>query len=818
MITKKIGLVLLIAMLLNLLLFEGVQPAIADPFGVELQINTTTVGSQANPDVAMGSTGNFVVCWQDDSGGDTDIKAQRYGYPYTAQGGEISVATGTNPQEAATIAMDSSGNFVVCWEEFWGPDYDIGFRMFNSSGTATTAQLAVAGTVGVNERAPAVAMSPSGSFVACWARWNGVDFDVKAQRFDSTGTAVGAQIPVGSGAGNQYSPAVAINSSGNFVVAYSNASGGTYDIRAQRYDADGNAQGSAIDVATGAGMQNLPAIAMAPSGNFVISYSDDAAGDDDVKARRYDSSGTAQGDVIDVSSISGVTEDYSDIAMDLNGSFSIAYEDNSVGALDVYVQRYNSNGDYLDWTQANTYATSDQRFATIAMDDSGGSVGVWQSNGQDGSGNGVYGQRFSNISTTWYFAEGYTGTGFETWLTLQNPNSVAATANITYMFRGGGTSVKTKTIPANSRETVDVNGDVGSNKEVSIKVECDQPIVAERPMYFNYQNKWSGGHNTVGVTDTSTLWFFAEGYTGSGFEEWLTLQNPNAAAATVTVTYMYRGGTTQLVKTSTLNGNSRETINVNDDAGSNKEVSIMVASTQPIVAERPMYFKYQNKWSGGHNTIGATWPSATWYFAEGYTGTGFENWLTLQNPNVAAATATITYMFRGGGTSVKTKTIPAGSRETVDVNADAGSNKEVSIKVEATQQIVAERPIYFNYDNKWQGGDDTIGVTTPVNQWFLAEGYTGSGFEEWLTLQNPNSSAATATITYTFRGGGAAVVKTKTIAANSRETVSVNSDVGSNKEVSMRVDCTQPIIVERPMYFNYQSKWQGGHDTIGYGP
>ena len=423
-------------------------------------------------------------------------------------------------------------------------------------------------------------------------------------------------------------------------------------------------------------------------------------------------------------------------------------------------------------------------------------------------------------SSTWYFAEGYTGSGFEEWLTLQNPNSSIATATITYMYRGGAApTTRNITIPGNSRETVDVNGDVGSGKEVSIKVDSNQPLVAERPMYFNYQNKWQGGHNTIGTTSPSSTWYFAEGYTGSGFEEWLTLQNPNSSAATATITYMYRGGAAPTTKNITIAANSRETIDVNGDVGSNKEVSIKVDSNQPLVAERPIYFNYQNQVNGGHNTIGATETTSSWYFAEGYTGSGFENWLTLQNPNSSAATATITYMYRGGAApTTRDITIAANSRETVDVNADVGSNKEVSIKVDSNRSIVAERPMYFDYQNKWGGGDNTVGVTNLVNQWFFAEGYTGSGFEEWLTLQNPNSSAATATITYMFRGGAASTTRDITIAANSRETVDVNADVGSGKEVSIKVDSNLSIVAERPMYFNYQNKWQGGHNTIGYGP
>jgi predicted small secreted protein len=172
------------------------------------------------------------------------------------------------------------------------------------------------------------------------------------------------------------------------------------------------------------------------------------------------------------------------------------------------------------------------------------------------------------------------------------------------MFRGGGTQAQSIAIAANSRETINVNTAVGAGKDVSIKVESSQPIVAERPIYFNYKGVWAGGHNTIGATSTSNVWYFAEGYTGDGFEEWLTIQNPSGSTAHTTVTYMFKGGGTQS-QSIAIAANSRETISVNTAVGAGKDVSIKVESTQPIVAERPMYFNYKGSWAGGHNTTGS---------------------------------------------------------------------------------------------------------------------------------------------------------------------------------------------------------------------
>jgi hypothetical protein len=57
-----------------------------------------------------------------------------------------------------------------------------------------------------------------------------------------------------------------------------------------------------------------------------------------------------------------------------------------------------------------------------------------------------------------------------------------------------------------------------------------------------------------------------------------------------------------------------------------------------------------------------------------------------------------------------------------------------------------------------------------------------------------------------------------TVKANTRLTISANVDVGPNKDISAKIQSDQPIIVERPMYFNYNGVWTGGHDVMGFAP
>lgn len=97
------------------------------------------------------------------------------------------------------------------------------------------------------------------------------------------------------------------------------------------------------------------------------------------------------------------------------------------------------------------------------------------------------------VQGSYYFAEGYTGEGFQEYLCIGNASDYAAAASITYMFPDGGTQEQAVEIPAKSRTTVNVNAVVGTDREVSAEVTSADPIVVERPMYFLYKGYGPGG-------------------------------------------------------------------------------------------------------------------------------------------------------------------------------------------------------------------------------------------------------------------------------------------------------------------------------------
>ncbi|MDI7251599.1 MAG: DUF5719 family protein [Actinomycetota bacterium] len=308
-----------------------------------------------------------------------------------------------------------------------------------------------------------------------------------------------------------------------------------------------------------------------------------------------------------------------------------------------------------------------------------------------------------------YFAEGCTRSGFEEWLTFFNPHDSQYTVTVTYMVAQGANRIRYYNLPAHSRTNVYVNSEIGSDRDVALQVTATERIYAERSVYFRYGTDWLGGHCSAPALEASQNWYFAEGCTHAGFEEWLCLANPGSQEAAVEVDYLFGDGDSE-TRSYTVPAWKRYTVNVNQEVGPGRDVALAVHSDRPIVAERPMYFNYGGMWDGGHITVGAAAPSQDWYFAEGCTRAGFEEWLLLFNPGEETARVSITYAFPDGETKGEELEVPPRRRATLFVNREVGEGRDVSLRVESDRGLVAERSMYFLYHQAWEGGHNSLGT------------------------------------------------------------------------------------------------------------
>jgi hypothetical protein len=270
------------------------------PQGGEFHVNVVTTFHQVAPSVAMDDVGNFVIAWggQDSATASGEIYARRYNSAGVAQGGEFRANTFTSSfQSKPAVAMDGDGDFVVVWQS---QDQDLG----------------------------------GGTF----------PYGVYAQRYDAAAVVQGSEFRVNTFTFDaQREPAVAMDALGNFVVTwYGLGSDDTFAVRAQRYNSAGTAQGSEFRVSTG-GTEDESSVSMDASGDFVVAFTSTSDGNfDGVAAKRYNAAGAPQGDQFPVNTFTTSTQKTPAVAMDAFGDFVIAWESSNQdgSSYGVYAQRY----------------------------------------------------------------------------------------------------------------------------------------------------------------------------------------------------------------------------------------------------------------------------------------------------------------------------------------------------------------------------------------------------------------------------------------------------------------------------------------------
>jgi hypothetical protein len=391
----------------------GTLRAQGQPLGPEFRVNTYTPAGQLGSLIAHDASGNFVIVWEDANGHDGDgpgAFGQRYGSDGVPLGGEFRVNTYTTSfQLAPFVAADDAGNFVVAWTSYQGGEnagFDVFGQRYEPGGAPLGAEFRVNTHTTDNQTLTSVASDPAGNVVMAWSSRgpDGSGFGVFAQQYASTGEPMGGEFQVNSFTRhNQTHASVALDALGNFVIAWQGPKniGAGDDIFAQRYSSSGVPLGGEFRVNTyTSSNQRGPAIAADAAGDFVIVWKSD--GQDGsyygIYGQRYGSFGTPLGAEFRVNTATVFDQSVPSVASDPDGNFVVVWQGSNPVFLDIFAQRFSSSGVPLGGpSRVNTYLSGNQIYPAVSTDPAGNYVVTWTSNPQDGSGPGIYAQRYNMI-------------------------------------------------------------------------------------------------------------------------------------------------------------------------------------------------------------------------------------------------------------------------------------------------------------------------------------------------------------------------------------------------------------------------------------
>jgi hypothetical protein len=383
------------------------------PVGPDFLVNQQAISDQELPAVDADPAGRFVVSWgfsYDGSFGYTysRLMTRRFdgaGQPLT---GELQVATKVDQYNdpfvaAPHLAVAPDGGFVIAYQDGWTyyglsrvrakrfDKADVQQGFFQVSDTTPYRYL--------NER-PAVELAADGGFFVAWDSAAPPDDEVRVRRYSSMDVplgepAAGSSVPGGA----KCCASVARRTDDGFLVVWQGEAGGSGEVMARRFGADGVPAGGDFPVNAGtAGSQTVPQVAALPDGRFAVVWSGDDADGRGIFGRFLAPDGTPVGGDLPLNAHTAGTQDHPVVAHYADGFVAIWEGDGADdGGSGIFGRVVDGGGTPGGAFHVNAVTAGDQARPAVTALTATSFVVVWESDGADAEGRGIVGRVFEGL-------------------------------------------------------------------------------------------------------------------------------------------------------------------------------------------------------------------------------------------------------------------------------------------------------------------------------------------------------------------------------------------------------------------------------------
>lgn len=380
--------------------YQAAATKILEDFQVNENVGES---SQIEPVVAMDDRGNFVVVWSDDRNGDTDIFGQRYNSNGSLAGSQFRVNDdpGHRSQSKPQIAMSRDGNYWIIWLDYQNGYSVIYGQRYDIYGTPIGANFIInSDSKSLKGLNPVIAVDENNSFLIVWIdKTRNNKWYIVGQRYSENGTLQGSKFLV-TDQGDGRDLAVAMDSTGNFVIAWSETRYIYPNIYAQCFNPDATSRSSVFRVDWSSYCAR-PKIAIDNQENICIIWTICSfMGESIISGKCYNHDGSPKGSEFNIHSSNWSERSYKAIDTNYRGNFLIVWEnqDNYDYYPNITGRWFNADGMPIgDGFQVNDDSSNFRHLLPdVAVNKNGNFVAAWQDerNGLDNT--DIFGQRFNS--------------------------------------------------------------------------------------------------------------------------------------------------------------------------------------------------------------------------------------------------------------------------------------------------------------------------------------------------------------------------------------------------------------------------------------
>lgn len=295
------------------------------------------------------------------------------------------------------VAFDSAGNIYTVWEDDTNTNSNILFSRSTDGGSTFSTPKSLSNTAGFSF-SPRIAVDGSGGIDVVWEDAESTTLDIFFSHSTDGGATFSTPKNLTNGSPGSGSPMVAADSTGNVFVVWENDSG-VLGVFVSRSTDGGATFSSPMTLSTNTGGSVSPQIAVDVNGNVNVVWEDDSGASSDISFSRSSDHGATFSAPKSLSLNVGNSTS-AQLAVDLNGNVTVAWENDSPGNFDIFVSRSTDGGQNFSTPKNLSNSPGLSRTPQIAVD-LGGNINVlWADNAPPNSSTDIFFSRSGNGGAT----------------------------------------------------------------------------------------------------------------------------------------------------------------------------------------------------------------------------------------------------------------------------------------------------------------------------------------------------------------------------------------------------------------------------------